>query len=118
MPKYVDWFKNRQDVAKEFEVELPDSIDILVAAYGDPHEYGYYGQAVVYYVENRQLFEVHASHCSCYGLESQWEPKPMTWQDLQADLKHNCGDWPALALALQEELKEREARHRERNAST
>lgn len=48
------------------------TVDVVFAAYETP---GYEGEAIVLYREGGKLFEVHGSHCSCYGLEGQWEPE-------------------------------------------
>ena len=38
------------------------------------------------------LYEVHGSHCSCYGFEGQWEPEPTTVEYLTSDKFYfNCG---------------------------
>ena len=34
--------------------------------------------ALVFFERGGMLFEVHASHCSCYDLEGQWEPEETT----------------------------------------
>jgi hypothetical protein len=45
---------------------------VLFASY----EYeDYSGYALVLYSQNEKLYEVNGSHCSCYGLEGQWEPE-------------------------------------------
>lgn len=36
---------------------------------------GYEGSALVIYRQGNKVFEVSGSHCSCYGLEGQWEPE-------------------------------------------
>ena len=47
----------------------------LVLLYADYTYEDYSGDAYVlgYNKENKQFFEVHGSHCSCYGLEGQWD---------------------------------------------
>lgn len=35
----------------------------------------YSGYALVIYRQGDKVFEVAGSHCSCYGLEGQWEPE-------------------------------------------
>lgn len=51
---------------------LPEN---LVLLYADYTYEDYNGDAYVlgYDKEKKQFFEVHGSHCSCYGLESQWD---------------------------------------------
>lgn len=48
--------------------------EILCAAY-DSRDYS--GEAVVILRIDGVLHEVYGSHCSCYGLEGQWDPKPV-----------------------------------------
>lgn len=58
----------------------PDG-EILVALYSYAD---YSGNAIVIgRDEAGELFEVHGSHCSCYGLEGQWEPEPTSFAALQ-----------------------------------
>ena len=50
-------------------------VEILLASY----EYeNYEGEAFVLFRRDGKLWEVNASHCSCYGLENQWEPEETT----------------------------------------
>lgn len=46
--------------------------EVIVASY--TYE-DYSGRAYVLFERDGKLFEVHGSHCSCYGLEDQWEPE-------------------------------------------
>ena len=93
-PKFAG-FKDREDVARQFEegvgerwndkmpykpaVGFPTKREILYAVY---EAGGYDGAAFVLYKRDGKLFEVHASHCSCYGLENQWKPEETTWAAL------------------------------------
>lgn len=66
---YLDNFDCREDVEREFEVKLDDECEILLAIY----TYGDYdGDAMVIGRRGETLFMMEASHCSCYGLEGQW----------------------------------------------
>lgn len=49
---------------------------VLFASYGTP---SYSGDAVVLFERDGKIFEVRGSHCSCNGLEGQWEPGEVTW---------------------------------------
>ena len=35
--------------------------------------------------KTKVLYEVHGSHCSCYGFEGQWTPEETTLEYLQSD---------------------------------
>lgn len=58
---------------------LPTEEEVLLAYY--TYE-DYSGSAFVLYQKDGKLFEVHGSHCSCYGLEGQWEPEETTYAAL------------------------------------
>lgn len=47
-------------------------VEILLASY--TYE-SYSGEAFVLFKRDGKLWEVNGSHCSCYGLERQWEPE-------------------------------------------
>lgn len=71
---YLQNFSSEDDIYNSFELtkRLEDNINILLAWYG----YGSYdGSAFVLFEQNGKLYEVNASHCSCYGLEGQWSPE-------------------------------------------
>lgn len=44
----------------------------------------YSGSSYVLYWKDGQFYEVYGSHCSCYGLEDQWDPEPTTLVELMA----------------------------------
>lgn len=73
-PVFHDEFEKRQDVFEQFDVEDDPKYQILYAGY--TYE-DYSGSSVVfgYDHEKKQFFEVYGSHCSCFGLEGQWEPE-------------------------------------------
>lgn len=92
MRKYFEDWENREDVAREFFYncwddegnyvipdDFPSEEEILFAYYG--REY-YTGSAFVLFQRNGKLYEVNGSHCSCYGLENQWEPEETSWDAL------------------------------------
>ena len=87
-------FDDKEDIAKQFAegwsntgleakakilAELEDAT-VLFAAYEGG---GYEGDATVIYQKNGKLFEVYGSHCSCYGLEGQWEPEEGSVKELK-----------------------------------
>lgn len=78
---FYSGFDDKQDVARQFDVKLEDNIEILYAQY---NQEGYEGYATVIYSQDGKLFEVHGSHCSCYGLEGQWSPEDCTYEDVIA----------------------------------
>lgn len=54
--------------------------NILFASYGQDN---YSGDAWVLFEENGKLYEVNGSHCSCYGLEGQWEAEEVVLAELE-----------------------------------
>jgi hypothetical protein len=82
--KYFGLFKSIEDVREEFKVEadapFPSDENIVVAGYD--YE-SYEGEAwVLYKNDDGNLYEVNGSHCSCHGLEGQWEPEATSWDAL------------------------------------
>jgi hypothetical protein len=71
-PIYADGFSKREDVFAEFAKELDSDIQILYASYQYECYEGW--ATVVYYRESTgKYYEVYGGHCSCYGLENQWD---------------------------------------------
>jgi hypothetical protein len=52
-----------------------DGYEVLLAYYSYEE---YTGEAFVLLRKDGKLYEVNGSHCSCYGLEGQWEPEETT----------------------------------------
>ena len=70
-------------LCKEYDIteEVIESIDIIYADY----EYiSYDGESFVLFSKYGELYEVNGSHCSCYGLEGQWNPEPTTAEAILA----------------------------------
>ena len=57
-----------------------EGVNILFASYGNDN---YSGDAWVLFEKDGILYEVHGSHCSCYGLEGQWEPEEVDLRELE-----------------------------------
>jgi hypothetical protein len=82
--KYLDEFTSREDIEKQFETTLPQDANILIAYYSCAN---YEGQAYVLYEQGGKLFEVTGGHCSCNGLEGQWEPEETSISALRMIIK-------------------------------
>lgn len=54
-------------------------VQILLASYTYRD---YEGDAFVLFAKDGKLFEVNGSHCSCYGLEGQWDPEEANIEEL------------------------------------
>lgn len=57
-----------------------EGINILFASYGYAN---YSGNAFVLFEKEGKLFEVNGGHCSCYGLEGQFDPEETTLEALR-----------------------------------
>lgn len=86
MNLYYGDFNSKQDVELQFNVSLEPDVNILFAQYNNED---YSGNATVIFEQNGKLFEVHGSHCSCYGLENQWEPESCTVEDVIKRAENN-----------------------------
>jgi hypothetical protein len=51
----------------------------------------YEGDAFVLFRRDGKFYEVHGGHCSCYGLEGQWEPEEITAAALLDRLEKGYG---------------------------
>jgi len=79
--KYFQNFKDIHSVREAFNIpqEALLAKEVLFAWYG----YGSYsGNAVVLFLREGKLYEVTAGHCSCYGIEDQWKPCEVSWEQL------------------------------------
>jgi len=80
---FGEWTKHAQ-VASDFAgfgaagspADIATDAEIVFATY-DREDYE--GAALVVFRRDGVLYEVNASHCSCYGLEDQWKPEETTW---------------------------------------
>ena len=90
--RYFGNFQVVDDVNKEFAITGSTRVkdtEILFAFYGTaPYE----GDAIVIFERTGKLFEVNASHCSCYGLEDQWAPEETSWEALKIRKFYTCDD--------------------------
>lgn len=92
--------QGREAMEADFEVSLPASVHILFAYY---FEESYSGSAYVLFEQDGKLYEVAASHCSCYGLEDQWSPAetvPAAARTYLTDSDYYVNDDVAKAAAL------------------
>jgi hypothetical protein len=78
---YLENFKSVDDVFEQFDVSNVDrtNVEILVAVY---ELYSYEGSAWVLFRKEGKLYEVNASHCSCFALENQWDPEETDYEAL------------------------------------
>lgn len=74
---YSGYFSDAEDVFNSFCVpsEEQEGVRILFADY---EQQDYDGTAFVFFLRRGKFYVVHGSHCSCYGLEEQWDPEEIT----------------------------------------
>lgn len=68
------------DKDKQAALDKHKDDHILFASYTSD---GYSGSAFVLFENNGTLYEVNGSHCSCYGLEGQWEREEVSLKELE-----------------------------------
>ena len=73
---FEGWFSDKADIENSFSIPKGslDNVEIIYAEYDCPPYEGY-AQVYFYSREDNLFYSVHGSHCSCYGLEDQWEPE-------------------------------------------
>lgn len=71
-----------EEMAYDFDIKVDvlKSINIIVATYTYEN---YNGEAFVLFEEDGVLYEVNGGHCSCYGLEGQWQPEEVNLDELE-----------------------------------
>jgi hypothetical protein len=88
--RYFGSWDNYEQMAQEWGDYGGKEAAILFALYDGG---GYDGWAIVIFEQDGKLFEVNGSHCSCYGLEDQWNPEETSWGALKdRKLYYGYGD--------------------------
>jgi hypothetical protein len=91
---YKEWSESGiEGMMSDFRICEKDleGVTIIHAYYNDDGE-NYCGDAYVLFAKGDKYYEVHGSHCSCMGLEDQWEPEECTYEELTAMLKRRDTD--------------------------
>lgn len=100
------WLDKKEAMAAALSSDKYKGVEVLLASYGGG---SYEGDAFVLFRRDGKLYEVHGSHCSCYGLEGQWEPEETFKEALMKRMdegqlgSHDWGD-NAFANELREVL--------------
>ena len=110
MSYYTESVSTVHGILKEFRAwEAPirpmSEADLIYANY--TYE-DYRGQAIVFFIHDGRIYEVNGSHCSCHGLEDQWEPEEVTPAYLKEMIvRDGCRlqHFPGLKDALKDFLK-------------
>lgn len=80
MSIYVGNWQSIEGVIEDFKAHGLQDSEVVFARYS--YE-AYEGEAIVIFIRDGKLYEVHGSHCSCYGLEDQWKPEETTLEVLR-----------------------------------
>ncbi len=76
---YFQDFNSWEEVKKQYATDMPEPDKVLYAQY--LYE-DYLGDSDVAYMNGGKYYLVHGSHCSCNGLEGQWEPTEYATKEL------------------------------------
>ena len=82
---YYGYFRDWNDVLNQFSVSdeerkiYADAVPVYATYDCEQYE----GYATVIFIQHGKFFEVHGSHCSCMGLEDQFEPEETTYEVLK-----------------------------------
>lgn len=101
---YGDWSRSgKSGLIQDFQIDKSelDGVEILFAYY--TYE-DYSGCAFVLFSRDGKLYEVNGGHCSCYGLEGQWEPEETTVEAIKKRI-HTDYSFESRQSELKEVLK-------------
>lgn len=76
-----------EQIKADFSLDDVEHAAFLTGAnvlFYDYSSWSYDGHATLIYELDSKLYEVHGSHCSCYGLEGQFRPEETTFEALCA----------------------------------
>lgn len=79
-------FADKESITNDFSV-TPDVLENAFVIHAEYNYGDYCGDAHVLFVRGGKMYEVHGSHCSCYGLEDQWDEEE-TFPE--AAIKQSC----------------------------
>ena len=80
MTLFLDGWDDAEGVGNDFDADL-SAFEILIGFYDLSMAYEGYAWVLCRDAAG-QLYEVNGSHCSCFGLEEQWDPDPTSWDYL------------------------------------
>uniref|UniRef100_A0AB39CCS6 Integrase n=1 Tax=Pseudomonas phage RVTF4 TaxID=3236931 RepID=A0AB39CCS6_9VIRU len=89
-------FSDVSDVISNYRGNAANDLDGAHVIHADYTYEDYSGSSYVLYYKDGKYFEVHGSHCSCYGLEDQWEPEEVTITQLMEMVDRGSVDTEAL----------------------
>lgn len=78
--EYKQTYKESSEAIAKFIEEHLQGVEFLFTFYKN---ICYDAWAFILYKKDGVLYEVNGSHCSCHGLENQWEPEETTLEALE-----------------------------------
>lgn len=88
IPVFEGDFDDAEDVFCQFDVPQgqQEGVEVIYANYENEM---YDGSATVFFFDRNteKYYEAYGSHCSCYGLEGQWEPEEICFPELEKRFK-------------------------------
>lgn len=83
MNVFHDGWSSVEDMCRNFDIDTSVMHDktVLYASY--TYENYSWSAFVLFRDADGQLYEVNGSHCSCFGLEGQWDPEPTSMEALE-----------------------------------
>jgi hypothetical protein len=101
---YHDIFQSWADVQREYEMDWAEPDEVLYANYSYED---YTGDSDVVYRNGPSIFWQRGSHCSCFGLEGQWDPEEYSPElFVEAWERRNWHNIPETVLDRVKELME------------
>ena len=85
MTVFNEDFESLEDIKKQYQITDADldGVEVLYAGY----QTGCYdGRSLVLFKKDDKLYVVDGAHCSCYGLEGQWDPTETTPAALKMEI--------------------------------
>lgn len=76
-------FDSVKDVIRNYGIKESE-LEGATIIHADYTYEDYSGSSYVLFYKGGKFYEVHGSHCSCYGLEDQWDPEEVKVADLLA----------------------------------
>jgi hypothetical protein len=90
-------------MAKEFKVDVKTfkGCEFIVAQYSYEE---YAGSSFCLYKKDGVLYENYGNHCSCFGLEGQWEPSETTAEALKLRINADSSFTPEIKKILESKV--------------
>lgn len=74
-------FSDVEDIISNYGIKDTELLGATII-YADYTYEEYTGSSYVLFWKDGKYYEVYGSHCSCYGLEDQWDPEEITISEL------------------------------------